>query len=49
MLYAAPDALRVWGPSEAIARNRRDSKPELIAYLQANAVADGHPVRLFSR
>ncbi len=25
------------------------SMPELIAYLQANAVADGHPVRLFSR
>jgi hypothetical protein len=49
VLYAAPADLHGWGPTERIARHRRYSMPELIAYLQANATVGGQPVRLFSR
>jgi hypothetical protein len=47
--YFAPADLHGWGPTETIARHRRYSMPELIAYLQANAMVSGQPVRLFSR
>lgn len=46
VLYAAPADLQGWGPSAAIARQRRYSMPELIAYLQANAIVGGRPIRL---
>ena len=49
VLYAARAGLHGWGPTERIARHRRYSMPELIAYLQANAMVSGQPVRLFSR
>jgi hypothetical protein len=49
VLYAAPADLHGWGPTERIARHRRYSMPELIAYLQSNAMVSGQPVRLFSR
>jgi hypothetical protein len=49
ILYAAPADLHGWGPTERIARHRRYSMPELIAYLQANAIVSGQPIRLFSR
>jgi hypothetical protein len=49
VLYTAPADLHGWGPTERIARHRRYSMPELIAYLQANAMVSGQPVRLFSR
>ena len=40
VLYAAPADLHGWGPTERIARHRRYSMPELIAYLQANAIGE---------
>jgi Animal haem peroxidase len=49
VLYAAPADLRGWGPTAAIAQNRRYSMPELIAYLQANATVGGRPIRLSGR
>jgi hypothetical protein len=49
VLYASPDDLKGWGPTDAIARNRRYSMPELIAYLNDTARVDGQPIRLFSR
>ncbi|MGH7048859.1 MAG: hypothetical protein ACREE2_21040, partial [Stellaceae bacterium] len=49
ILYARPAALEGWGPTAAIARDRRYSMPELIAYLQQNASVGGAPVRLFTR
>ena len=47
VLYAAPADLAGWGPTAAIAQQRRYSMPELIAYLQADAMFGGGPVRLF--
>jgi hypothetical protein len=49
VLYAAPADLQGWGPTAAIAQNRRYSMPELIAYLQANATVGGRPIRLSGR
>lgn len=49
VLYAPPNDLEGWGPTAAIAQNRRYSMPELIAYLQADATFGGRPVRLFER
>jgi hypothetical protein len=48
VLYASPADLEGWGPTAAIAKNRRYSMPRLIAYLQANAMVGGEPVRLSS-
>ena len=49
VLYASPADLQGWGPTAAIARNRRYSMPRLIAYLQANAEVGGEPIRLHGR
>lgn len=49
VLYATPADLQGWGPTEAIEQNRRYSMTELIDYLQANALANGRPIRLSSR
>ncbi len=51
VLYANAAELRGWGwgPTATIAHKRRYSMPELIAYLQANAVVAGRSVRLTSR
>jgi hypothetical protein len=49
VLYASAADLQGWEPTAAIASNRRYSMPELIAYLQANAVVGGQPIRLSSR
>jgi hypothetical protein len=49
VLYAAPGDLQGWGPTMAIAQNRRYSMPELILYLQANARVGGQPIRLSGR
>ena len=49
VLFADPADLHGWGPTERIARHHLYSIPELIAYLQANAMVSGQPVRLFSR
>ncbi|HXC92173.1 MAG TPA: peroxidase family protein [Stellaceae bacterium] len=49
VLYASPADLQGWGPTAAIAQNRRYSMPGLIAYLQANAVVGGQPIRLSGR
>jgi len=48
VLYAAAADLQGWGPTEAVAQNRRYSMPELIGYLQADAKVDGQPIRLFA-
>ena len=40
VLYPPPADLHGWGPTETIARHRRYSMPELIAYLQANAISE---------
>jgi hypothetical protein len=47
VLYAPPADLEGWGPTAAIAQQHRYSMPALIAYLQADAVVGGRPVRLF--
>ncbi len=49
VLYAPPADLQGWGPTAAIVQNRRYSMPELIAYLQANAIVGGQPIRLSGR
>jgi hypothetical protein len=49
VIYANPADLQGWGPSAAIAQNGRYSMPELIAYLQANAIVGGQPIRLSGR
>ena len=49
VLYTKPADLKGWGPSEAVAQNRRYSMPDLIGYLQANAKFGGQPIRLYDR
>ena len=49
VLYAPPADLQGWGPTATVAQNRRYSMPELIAYLQANAIVGGQPIRLSGR
>jgi Animal haem peroxidase len=49
VLYAAPADLQGWGPTATIAQNGRYSMPELITYLQANAMVGGQPIRLSGR
>jgi hypothetical protein len=49
VLYAPPAELAGWGPTAAIAQRHRYSMPELIAYLQADAMVGGRKVRLFGR
>ena len=49
VLYAPPADLQGWGPTAAIVQNRRYSMPELIAYLQANAIVGGRSIRLYGR
>jgi hypothetical protein len=49
VLYAKPTELTGWGPLAAIAHRHRYSMPELVRYLQANAIVGGHPIRLYGR
>jgi hypothetical protein len=49
VLYSSTADLQGWGPTATIAQNRRYSMPELIAYLQANAVVGGRAIRLSGR